>query len=208
MIIVSSFKLEYNEQTGFFSILADEECGCPLCSGELAYRNSRERKSISNIGEISLFLLRRLRCLLCKKLHTEIPDTIQPYRHYDSAAIQSVLEGAEDATMCVADDSTMRRWKASFAEAEPHIGQRLDSIQAQMTDGMLPLTSSGQAFKRIKASHKRWLPFVMGLLINRGHGPCTRFAFCPPASADRICKTGKMAGTGGGRIDKTFDDTG
>jgi hypothetical protein len=186
MVIVSSFSLVYNNLCGIFTITAVNESCCPLCNGELVYRDSKSRKVKNIFGEIRNFLLRRLRCTGCKKLHTELPDIIQPYKHYDSDAIQSILVGSMERSVCAADDSTIGRWKTEFAEAEPDINQRLASVYAQMSDGKVPIAGTIHILDKIKIETKRWLAFVMELLINNGHKICTRFAFCPSSAPDKV----------------------
>ena len=168
MIIVSSFILNNNNSAGIFTITSKEFASCPLCKSELIYRDSKSRESISLSGEVRNFLLRRLRCENqdCKKLHTELPDIIQPYRHYDSDAIQSVLDDSEDGETCVADDSTIRRWKTEFAETEPDINQRLASVYARVADEKVPIADTVNILDKVKIKIARWLAFVMKLLIN------------------------------------------
>ena len=127
------------------------------------------------LGEVLHFFLRRLRCEACNKLHTELPSFIQPYRHYSSDVIQSVLDGSEEGSTCVADNSTIRRWKAEFAQAEPDINQRLASVHARMDDDKVPMADTVHILDKIKVKIERWLAFVMELLINNGHKICTQF---------------------------------
>lgn len=54
-------------------------------------------------------LLRRLRCSHCGRLHLEIPDVMQPQKHYAAEVIRKVEAG--ELGSCPADDSTIRRWK-------------------------------------------------------------------------------------------------
>jgi len=212
MISVPSFKIEYNESTGIYTISSEYEpeisIRCPLCDGCLKYRDSKVRDVKDMFGETRSFSLRRLRCIICQKLHTEIPDIIQPYKHYDSHTIQSVLDDSEDAKMCVADNSTIRRWKADFAKAEPDIEQRLASVYAQQTDEKAPLVFLGMILSAIRATVERWLAFVMKLLINNGHKLCTQFAFCPSLVGSTVKTTSPKERTGGKKNDKTTTDTG
>jgi len=194
VIIVSLFELTYNNISGFFAISTTEKSVCPYCSGELVYRDSRARKSENLLGEISHFLLRRLRCQgTCKTLHTELPDIIQPYKHYESAVIQSVIDGSADASTCHADDSTIRRWKNDFKKAEPDIAQRLASVYGRMTDEIAPIGDTRQILEVIKSKCERWLAFVMNLLINSGYKLCTQFAFCPFPSPDTVSPRSKIS---------------
>jgi hypothetical protein len=191
MVIVSSYKVNHNESSGIFTITSEEIICCPLCIGELAYRDSRLRMLKDLFGEVTNFFLRRLRCTGCKKLHTELPNIIQPYRHYSSDAIQSILDDSAAASACVADNSTIRRWKTEFAHTEPDINQRLASIYAQATDEKVPISGTVQILEKTKLKVKRWLAYVMKLLINNGHKICTQFAFCPQPGLVRVSGVNK-----------------
>jgi hypothetical protein len=205
MIIVPKFEIKYNEETGICTIISMVACKCPLCGGAVYHRDYRSRKSKKLNGEIWLFMLRRLLCEDCAKLHTEIPDIIQPFKHYDSETIQSVIDGGEKARDCVADESTINRWKADFVKAAPDIEQRLASAYIQETDTKAPILSSTTILSYIRAMQERWLAFVMVLLINKGHKLCTRFAFCPPDISDIVCHTTRK----GDKLDvKTIKNTG
>jgi len=208
MIIVPKFELKYNEKKGVYTIISLVPCKCPLCSGAVYHRDHKARDAKRLNGEVWHFRLRRLLCDNCDKLHTEIPDIIQPYKHYDSETIQSVLDGGEKAGDCVADNSTISRWKADFAEAEPDIEQRLASVYVQESDEKAPLLSAGLTFAAIRAAVGRWLAFVMRMLINNGHKLCTRFAFCPPQGCVSIQSAGRKRDGGHEKYDKTLDETG
>jgi len=208
MIIVPEFELKYNEEKGFYTIISLVRCRCPLCGGAVYHRDYKSRDVKKLNGDVWHFKLRRLLCDDCEKLHTEIPDIVQPYKHYDSEAIQSVLDGGEKARDCVADDSTIRRWRADFAKAEPDIEQRIASVYAQETDEVAPLLSPGLALAAIQATIGRWLAFVMHLLISNGHNLCTQFAFCPPHPCAKLQSAGTKSKGGYEIIDKTIEDTG
>jgi hypothetical protein len=80
-----------------------------------------------------------------------------------------------NASACAADNSTIRRWKTEFAQAEPDINQRLASVCAQLTEEKVPIADTTHILNNIKSEIKHWLAFVMELLINSGHKICTRF---------------------------------
>ena len=171
------------------------------------YRDSRRRNLKNLPGKVFHYMLRRMKCQSCSTLHTEIPDIIQPYKHYDSQTIQSVLDGSEEAASCAADNSTIRRWKESFNEAEPDINQRLASVYEREAGELPPLTPTTQILKGIRASYKRWLRFVMTLLINKGYKLYTRFAFCPTVPASKIGSSGQNAAKEGVVNDQTTEDS-
>jgi hypothetical protein len=207
MFIVSRFALSHNEITGEYTVDAAESVSCPLCNGGLKYRNKKKRGSIDMAGSVTLFLLRRFRRRICGKLHTEVPNVIQPFKHYDSATIQAVLHGDEEADTCAADDSTIRRWVKTFAEAKPDIEQRLASELAKETDGSPSFGSGASILLGIWSLHKHWLAFVMALLINRGHALCTRFAFCPRHLVGIVRPEGTGVENGGMDNDKHFENS-
>jgi len=208
MIIVPEFELKYNEETGIYTIISLMPCRCPLCGGAVYHRDHKSRFVKRLSGEVWHFRLRRLLCDNCSKLHTEIPDIIQPYKHYDSETIQSVLDGGEKAKGCVADNSTIRRWGVDFAKAEPDIEQRVASVYARETDETAPLLPQGLTFSIIRATLECWLAFVMRLLINAGHKLCTQFAFCPPHFCAKLQNAGIKSKGGNGKFVKTITDTG
>ena len=206
MFIVSSFKTRYNSERKHHEIVSAEEAFCPYCEGTLNYRNSKLRRVLDELRNITFYLLRRFWCAGCRHLHTEIPDIIQPYMHFGSSVIQDVLDGGGGT--CAADDSTIRRWRNDFKESKPDIEQRLKSIYAHETDGHAPLTTGVKILNGLVKTEPRWLSFVMKLLISHGHRLCTRFAFCPYPHPDKVALIGISKGKGGWVCDKTKEDTG
>jgi hypothetical protein len=205
MVIVTSFKTRYNSERKYHEVIYSEETHCPYCGGGLKYRNSRKRKVLDELRNVIAYLLRRLWCAGCLSLHTEIPDIIQPYRHFSSSVIQDVITGGD---VCAADDSTIRRWRNDFDESKPDIEQRLKSVYARETGSHAPITTETKTLCGLMKLETKWLAYVMKLLINCGHRLCTRFAFCPEASTDKVADIGIPKGKGGRIYDKTEEDTG
>lgn len=208
MIIVSLFELIHNIDTGIYTIITLLPIYCPLCGGAVYYRDRKTRDVKRLNGEVWHFRLRRMLCEVCEKLHTEIPELIQPYKHYDSETIQSIIDGNEDAKACGADDSTIQRWKSEFKKATPDIEQRLASVYVRETDEHAPLVPIGRTLTSIRAAEPYWLAFVMALLINNGYKLCTQFAFCPSQCCANIQYAGKKSDGGFNKNDKTNSDTG
>ncbi|MGN0180198.1 MAG: DUF6431 domain-containing protein [Monoglobaceae bacterium] len=82
---------------------------CPDCGGSVAVRDSRKRIVKDSSGKEYPFKLRRLYCPICRQTHLEIPDCIEPNKHYFKATIEGVRSG--EIEYCAADDSTIRRWR-------------------------------------------------------------------------------------------------
>ena len=207
MISLSSFSVKYNEEKKYFQVITSESPTCPHDGGRLEYRDSVRRTVLNMYSEATLYLLRRLLCSVCGALHRELPNTIQPYKHYGSEVIQAVIDDSGDAACCAADDSTIRRWKSDFSEAEPDIKQRLTSVYSRMVESTVTAASSECILDRIRAGEKNWLAFVTGLLVNCGHKIRTRFAFCQRSFSATMVSAGKnKAGKGDGHV-KTIKDT-
>ena len=47
------------------------------------------------------FLIRRLKCSNCGRLHRELPDCLVPYKHYASEVISGVLDGSSLRRMTI-----------------------------------------------------------------------------------------------------------
>ena len=67
---------------------------CPNCGvfAELKYYDRRKRAAINSSGKREIYSLRRLRCMKCKRMHTEIPDCLIPYKRYESAVFEAIHE--------------------------------------------------------------------------------------------------------------------
>jgi hypothetical protein len=207
MVIVSSFSLNHNPETNIFTVISDEKLCCPFCDGFLVYRDSKLRTTRNLYGEARLFSLRRLKCQYCNVYHRELPNIIQPFKHYDSETIQFIIDGSPEADMCAADDSTIRRWKTTFAASAPDISMRLTSVQARISGGKIPVSDAESVLNLIKGMEKQWLAFVMALLINGGHALRTRFAFCPAEFSVKVNVKSKVKTKGGKKSDKTINDS-
>lgn len=70
---------------------------CPLCGQELSIEDSKRRYVKDELGRKIPFNLKRYYCSFCKRIHTEIPDIVQPYKQYETLTI----DGAEPVTMLV-----------------------------------------------------------------------------------------------------------
>ena len=104
---------------------------CPNCRGDLKYYDSVPRV-IRTKGRISDSVrIRRFRCVNCRKLHRELPDSIFPYKQYESEVIRGVLDGFITSDTIGYEDYpcevTMKRWivrKTTFEQL--HLDQFLD----------------------------------------------------------------------------------
>ena len=111
---------------GIFVISGTEPLSCPICGGDLAAYDRKSRKARTQFDGIIVLLLRRLRCRHCKKLHTELPDFLVPYKRYSRECIEDVLAGSR--TGSPDDERTrgkIRRWYRQIRSYLDGIWKRL-----------------------------------------------------------------------------------
>lgn len=75
----------------------------------MTVRDSRKRLVKDSAGKIYNFSLRRLKCPKCGSIHLELPDFIEPNKHYSKLTIERAVN--EEIDYCSADNSTIARWK-------------------------------------------------------------------------------------------------
>lgn len=94
-----------------FFVRSAEQNYCPCCSGELKVVGSRRRACINGLGEKLVLIIRRLRCVDCKRIHHELPDILVPYKRYVCESIEVVVSGNSNLSV-TADESTIGRWRS------------------------------------------------------------------------------------------------
>ena len=109
MLIAHDYVLDFDEVTQICTVKGERAPMCPDCGQLRSGYDSRMRSVIGSDGQTYRFLLRRLRCPKCKRLHLEIPDIIMPQKHYSASVIRQAIHNPQNA--CPADDSTIRRWR-------------------------------------------------------------------------------------------------
>jgi hypothetical protein len=191
MVIVSQYDVSFNEKKVFF-IKSSEKCSCPVCDGALISRDSRLRKVIRKSGEVIRIRVRRLKCTVCEKLHTELPDFIHPFKQYESAAVQSALDGNHDD--CPAEDSTIRRWRTEFQQQTEQINGILTALWMQSSGRHWYVLSAFSLLDTIIQSQKDWLSFVNRTLLNSGYAAYTQSAFCPEYGCATLSSPSKRKG--------------
>ena len=93
MVTATRYIVEYDDSRSAYKIRNMEAPVCPKCGLLLSGYDTRTRHVIDSSGAVYWFLLRRLRCNNCCKLHVELPDFMQPKKHYEAQLIKDVLAG-------------------------------------------------------------------------------------------------------------------
>lgn len=87
---------------------------CPNCGGKLVYYDKINRILRGKYGNKQFIKIRRLRCKNCRKLHSELPNYILPYRHYRKDIVEGFTNGTlSNYDICYEDypcESTINEW--------------------------------------------------------------------------------------------------
>lgn len=149
---------------------------CPACRGELHYRDRRKRIHRLAGGRKEYYLIRRLYCRHCRKLHAEIPDCMIPRKHYDAEIIADVLDGkvTQDSLEC--EDypcaATMTRWIRWFQDNRTNIEGHLHRV-LEAVGKVLPVGHGGSWISYLRAGHNinpedSWLKVSLRIIYNSG----------------------------------------
>lgn len=159
--------------------MSNEEDGiCPECAGKLRYRDSRLRIWKFYGGERRHLTIRRMKCSICGRLHTELPDCSVPYKHYGNEVIENVLDEVstpEDAsTEDFPCEATMNRWKQWLSVNLLRIEGTLRSVGTTLlgfSDKLLK--SKISLLTEFRKSGGDWLGTILRLIYNTGYQLCT-----------------------------------
>ena len=169
-----------------FLVRCAEAVPCPCCGEKLVVIGSRHRKLSTACGEQKSLVVRRLRCLQCRKIHHELPDCIVPYRRYESECVEQVV--AEPISSSVAaDNATLRRWKCWFKNQRTYLLGALRSIsirfhQDPAEKSSVPSQPAHHGIGRIMTDSPGWLARIVRSIVNVNLWLHTRSAFLSATS--------------------------
>ena len=126
MVIISQYREERDED-GIIHIISEEEIACPICAGILKVIGIRGRRRIDCAGNKETLIIRRLRCLPCRRIHHELPDGVIPYKRHSAETIEKIISGDVDDVCC--DFVTESRIKAWWAGMYMYFKNVLASLQ-------------------------------------------------------------------------------
>lgn len=113
MIIIKDYQLIQKDNSDYY-VRSREECVCPHCQGRFKVIGSRRRVIYREDGSKERLIIRRLRCMECKKISHELPDLVVPYKRYDAEVILHALDDTKTDKYCPAEECTIYRWKLWF----------------------------------------------------------------------------------------------
>lgn len=164
-----------------FFVRCVEFVPCPCCGEHLSVIGSRKRKYKNSAGQTKVLIIRRLRCDNCKRIHHELPDCLVPYKRYESASIERVVESSESDDVA-ADDATMYRLRKWFHNQLPYLLGCLRSIAIRLSQNIAdePSVISLSAHQRIGhyvGNEPGWLARIVRPIANSNLWVHTRFTF-------------------------------
>jgi len=154
-----------------------------LCNGVLEVIGSRKRGCIDDGGRKITYVIRRLRCRVCRRIHHELPDILVPYKRHASKSIEAVVEG-EKALSVACDESTLWRWRKWFEKTAVYLIGCMHAIDAryrmEAVEGRSDLSLSVlQRIWQLVGEAPGWLARIVRPVANLNLWLQTRFAFCP-----------------------------
>ena len=108
-----------------FFVVVKGSSYCPICSDLLLMRSNRKRTLIDIYGDKAIFIIRRLFCCNCKRIHHEVPDCIVPYKRHCADTIENIIGGRLRAAC---DERTTPRIKAWWAAVRTYFMNILQSL--------------------------------------------------------------------------------
>ena len=160
-----------------FFVKSKEQSFCPYCSEQFTVRDSKNRSVIRNSCKKETYRIRRLKYKHCHSIHNELPDFMQPNKHYEAAAIASVINERSDD--CPAENSTLNRWRKWFRNIKDQMSSGLNSLLERFIQHKTSLLSSVSLLDKFIMGDFKWLTSATRLLINTGLWQHTQFACTP-----------------------------
>jgi len=93
MIIVTNYLQDKKENKIY--IHSEETSVCPICGSDLKIIGSRNRKVVEAGKKVQIYVIRRLRCKKCGKIHHELPDLLVPYKRHCAQTIEQIISERE-----------------------------------------------------------------------------------------------------------------
>lgn len=145
-------------------------------------RDSRDRVCQHADGIRRVYRLRRLYCKHCRKIHTELPDFMQPFKRYVANVVEAVVDGRSET--CPAEESTMRKWCGWFSNRKAMLDARIQALKQSLEGVVLSVLSPCSLLQEIRSTGIGWLSRLTRQLVNSENEIHTCFACCPSHGHD------------------------
>lgn len=158
MISVTKILRKYKiiDETSYCVIQGTETIPCPVCGERLYHYDSRKRSVRTDEESYYHFLLRRMRCAGCRKLHLELPDFLIPNGRFFKVVIEQALENKPVAV--VKDPRTPQRWRRWWQRFGAYLRNALMSlVHRELLDEQI-LEQPLPKLVKVLVNHNLW-PF-------------------------------------------------
>lgn len=109
-------------------------------------------------GNKRQYLVQRLKCPKCNRIHHELPDFIVPYKRYCVQIIEDAIDGKTDSLPCY--DSTIQSFKRWFIGVADKMVLLLNEVKSATKDNPQSL-SSLPLIKELYGATVGWLAWAV-----------------------------------------------
>lgn len=139
----------------------------------LHHRDWKPRICKKEGGEKHFIQVERLKCDHCQCLHTALPNTLTPFKHYETEVIAGVLDEvitADDLDdECYPCEKTMERWHHWFMANHPYINGKLKSDgYNKLGFSEALLLSEVSLLDELRMIRQDWLEIILRFIYNLG----------------------------------------
>lgn len=134
-------------------------------------KDRRERIGRSYDGEKKIYLVRRMYCRDCRRMHTELPDFLIKYKHYEAQIVEDGIEEQIPAWCNHPVPETIRRWQIWFRHILPLLNAALASVYTELEDQLPSFFRKIDYVEQLRSKGEGWLATVLDILINTNRYP-------------------------------------
>ena len=115
-------------------------------------------------------MIRRLRCVHCKRIHHELPDCVIPYKRYESKVFEEIIEEKDVPPSYPCEESTAKRIKLWFYLLREYFESSLTALRTLYS---IDIPMSFELPPKEKQPDG-WLRRLVRILVNSGRYMQTR----------------------------------
>lgn len=121
-------------------------------------------------GERRWVMVDLVKCPCCKRIHRALPDFLTPYKHYETEAIEDVIDEVitEDDPIDYPCNITMQRWRGWFEKNKANLDGQIRSAGYRLLDfGAEFLKSTDSLLEELRNRiSPGWLSAVVKMIYN------------------------------------------
>lgn len=174
MVIISNFIVKQEIGKGVLSVWSEETHICPSCKKEeLRCIGRRIRRVIELDGRVNQYLIWRLQCPCCRRIHHELPNFIVPYKRYSIHVISEIIEG--DLEMVPCGNGAIKNILHWFMQFKTQVLSCLNNSGSDCNLNCYTYSPLEFSMSSLKISY--WLKLVIHILANNDKWFTTQIMF-------------------------------